>query len=403
MISDYNSQKSVKHLYFFFIITSFTSFLYAVFKGRLNGDFLGVEVVLPFWLLVINLLFTILPFIVTWKIYLYFKKKKINKCITMPVRFFEIFLIFLIIWNVAVTLIYGVGVLAAPPYEAPPIIKPIIQIMNRFNYFYGAFIYILLVPKKNKFQFLLVILLLVLAYLRAGLGVLLYFGMLFYIKYFVEVNLFFKKQKIIILILLFFFPIVVNGLYELRSILRGQETEETYSDPILGVLMGRLSSFSDSAFIMQEAPVFFISAQELDPLYFQKQALGGVLSLDYMPAHRPETMLFKFYYENSEDNVAYMAGTQGNLYLSLFKSPLVLVLNILTIFLYIISTFIVFRMLRFEYANELAFMLLLYVLMSGVSNEYAFLIFSIFVYVVLFMVVNFLNFKKKDENSLYST
>jgi hypothetical protein len=398
--------KAVKHLYWFFVIAAIISFLYAILTNRLNGDFLGVEVKLPWWMLFVNLVFTILPFFFTWRLYLYFKRKPIERKVTIPVNIFGYFLVAIIIWNAVVTIIYGVGVLAAPPYEAPPIIKPIIQVMNRFNYMYGAFIYILVVPKKNKFQFFLVILLLLLAYLRSGLGVLMYFGMLYYIKYFIEVNIFFKKHKLVVIISLLVFPIFVSGLYELRSILRNQQVEEVASDPIFGVLFGRLSSFSDSAFILQEAPYFFIASNNLDPLYFQKQALGGVISVHFMPEVRPELMLFQFFYENSEDNVAYMAGTQGNLYFSLFKSPTVFLLNILTIFIYIISTFYLFRLLRFKYSNELASMLLLYVLMSGVSNEYAFLVFSVFVYVMLFLIINLMSgFKnnKIDENSLYTS
>lgn len=395
MINESDSIKSAKHLCFFFVGAATLSFLYSLFYGRLNGDFLGVEVLLPFWLLFLNLIFTILPFFVTWKFYLYFKRKEIKRNITIPIVFFQYFLIFIIVWNIIVTLLFGVGVMAAPPYDAPPILKPIIQVMNRFNYFYGAFIYILLVPKKNKFQFLLVIMLLILAYLRVGLGVFLYFGMLFYVKYFNEVNVFVKKQKIIFILSLVFFPVFFSSLYNFRSALRGKEDNEISNDIILGVLMGRLSSFSDSAFILQEAPSFYNRSQELDPYYFQKQALGGVFSQNYMPANRPEVMLFKFFYENSEDNVTYMAGTQGNLYLALFKSPIIFFLNLTNILVYIFLTFYGFRLLKFKYCNELAFMLLLYVLMSGVSNEYAFLIFSIFVYIILFLFVNALNFGKK--------
>lgn len=390
MNNDLNSIKSSKHLYVFFIFTAFSSFLYALFKGRLNGDFLGVEVTLPFWILLLNLFFTILPFLFTWKIYLYFKKKKQKYKVTIPTFFFGYFLVFIIVWNVIVTILYGVGVMAAPPYEAPVFIKPIIQIMNRFNYFYGVFIYVLLVPKRNKLQFLLVVMLLILAYLRAGLGVFMYLGMLFYIKYFVEINRIIKKYKILVICIIFAFPVFVSTMYELRNVLRNQNDTEIGGDLIFGVLMGRLSSFSDSAFILQEAPYFILNAQQLDPYYFQKQALGGVVSMNYMPDVRPESMLFKFYYESSEDNVTYMAGTQGNLYISIFHSIPTFLLNFGTIIFYIFSTFYLFRFLRFDYANELAFMLLLYVLMSGVSNEYAFLIFSIFVYLVLFLVVNFI-------------
>lgn len=111
-----------------------------------------------------------------------------------------------------------------------------------------------------------------------------------------------------------------------------------------------------------------------------------------MPADRPEKMLFRFYTENTiyeEDNISYMAGTNGNLYISLFHSFPIFILNFITVFAYIFFTFYFFRLLRFDYAHELAFMLLLYVLMSGVSNEFAFLIFSIFVFVLLFLFVNF--------------
>jgi hypothetical protein len=390
MIKELHSTKSAKHLYLFFVFSAFISFLYALIKGRLNGDFLGVEVTLPFWMLLLNFFFSILPFFFTWKVYLYFKKKTPRYSITIPTTFFGYFLVFIIIWNAIVTILYGVGVMAAPPYEAPALIKPIIQVMNRFNYFYGVFIYILLVPKKNKLQILLILLLLFVAYLRAGLGVFMYLGMLSYIKYFIEIEAMIKKYKIVVICSLLVFPIFVNSMYELRNALRNQNDTEIADDLIFGVLLGRLSSFSDSAFILQEAPYFVLNAQQLDPYYFQKQALGGVVSMNYMPEIRPESMLFKFYYETSEDNVTYMAGTQGNLYISLFHSIPTFILNIFTIVFYIFSTFYLFRLLRFKYSNELAFMLLLYVLMSGVSNEYAFLVFSIFVYTGLFLLVNFI-------------
>jgi hypothetical protein len=390
MIKDFDSTKSAKHLYLFFVLSAFLSFLYAIIKGRLNGDFLGVFVTLPFWVLLLNLFFTILPFIFTWKVYLFFKKRKRTYLVTIPTSFFGCFLFFIIVWNAIVTILYGVGVMAAPPYEAPELIKPVIQVMNRFNYLYGVFIYVLLVSKKNKLQFILIFMLLVLAYLRAGLGVFMYLAMLFYIKYFIEINRIIKKYKILVICIIFAFPVFVSTMYELRNVLRNQNDTEIGGDLIFGVLMGRLSSFSDSAFILQEAPYFILNAQQLDPYYFQKQALGGVVSMNYMPEVRPESMLFKFYYESSEDNVTYMAGTQGNLYISLFHSISTFLLNFVTIIFYIFSTFYLFRFLRFDYANELAFMLLLYVLMSGVSNEYAFLIFSIFVYLVLFLVVNFI-------------
>jgi small-conductance mechanosensitive channel len=209
-----------------------------------------------------------------------------------------------------------------------------------------------------------------------------------YIKYFLEFNSIFKKYKIVVLACFFAFPLIFSQLYELRNKLRNQADSEVSSDLIFGVLAGRLSSFSDAALILQEAPYFVLSSQQLDPFYFQKQALGGVLSMNFMPEVRPETMLFKFYNEKSDDNVTYMAGTQGNLYISLFHSIPTFIFNFITIVLYVFITFYLFRLLRFNFSTELAFLLLLYVIMSGVSNEFAFLVFSVFVYLVLFLLVN---------------
>jgi hypothetical protein len=384
-----NHIKASKSLYLLFVIFAIISFLYAIITNTYNGDFLGVEVKLPIYILLFNLLMNIIPFVFIYKVYSYFKKKQQTRNISIPINFLTVFLFILLIWNASVTILYGVGVMGAPPYEAPSAIKIVIQIMNRFNYSYGIFIYILASDKKNKIQFLLVLGLLILAYLRSGLGVFMYLGMIFYIKYNDEFIVFMRKRKLIIVFLLFLFPIFVNAMYSLRDALRNQSQEDIVIEhPMTGKFIGRLSSFSDSAIILQEIPYFFLSAVSLDDYYFQKQALGGVLSKEFMPQHRPELIMIKFIYESAGDDISYMAGTNGNLYFSILHSPFTFIINIATIIFFIFLTFHFFRMLKFNYSNELAFILLLYVLMSGVSHEFSFLLFSIFVYVVLFLIIN---------------
>ena len=403
MKQDVIDYRSARNLYRFFIFTSIISFLYALINGRLNGDFLGKEVTIPFWLLFLNLIFTLLPFFVLWKFYLYFKNKTIKSKLKIPLNSLAVFLIILMLLNILFTLFFGVGIMAAPNYEAPGYIKPFIQICNRFNYTYGSFIYIIAVSKKNRTQILLILLLIILSYLRAGLGIFLYLSMLFYIKYYLEVNYFIKKRLLIIIFISLSFPFIVSFLYNIRDTLRLNKSEEVVADPILGSLFGRLSSFSDAAFILQEAPYFILKSQDLDPFYFQKQALGGVISQDFMPEQRPEKILFWFFYEKLDVNVAYMAGTQGNLYMSFMKSPYVFLLNIFTIIIFIYGTLYLFSKFFFKNSLELGFMLLLYVVMSGVSNEYAFLLFSIFVFFILFLIINFFQSKIKHENSFYNS
>lgn len=151
-MNDLAPNKPVKHIFLFFIGCCFASFFYALFTGRLNGDFLGVAVRIPTFVLFINLVLTILPFYITWRIYKSMKSNPLKKGINIPMSFFGYFLVFVMIWNVIVTVIFGVGVMAAPPYSAPAMIKPLIQIMNRFNYAYGVFLYFLAAPKKIKYN-----------------------------------------------------------------------------------------------------------------------------------------------------------------------------------------------------------------------------------------------------------
>ena len=173
MLKD-SSYKATKKIYLFFLFSSVASFFYAIVKQRYNGDFLGIQVELSYTILTFNLILSLIPFFLIWIIYKKYKKKTKSGSVAIPLKFFGQFLFLLIVWNIIVTIIYGVGVIAAPAYEAPPFIKIIIQILNRFNYSYGFFLYILLTPKKNKTQFYLLFLIIVLSFLIAGLGVFFY-------------------------------------------------------------------------------------------------------------------------------------------------------------------------------------------------------------------------------------
>lgn len=388
---------TAKHILNFFLFCLFVSFGYVVVSGKYNGDFLGMPVTLDIRLLILNLILSALPFLLVFKLYKYFKKSPLKRHVTIPIKFFGYFLFILLLWNITMTIFFGVGIMTAPPYEAPPFIKIIIQLANRLNYSYGFFLYVLATSKKNKTQYILLVLILILSFLRAGLGILFYLGMIFYLKYNDEILFYIKRHKIVIAILVINFPILVGLLFQLRSSLRHQEHEEmSFINLITGKLIGRISSFSDSAIILQEAAYFYLGSQSLDNFYFQKQAIGGIFSQNFMPSTVPEKMLVHLYSPEAE-NVSYMTGTNGNLYISLMKSPFILIVNIGTIIIMILLTFYFCRILRFPYSNEFAFILLCYVLMSGVSNEYAFLFFSIMVYVFIFSVVNLFKRNKKNE------
>lgn len=387
--SQTNSAKFVLKLFLSF---SLISFIYCLSTGSYNGDFLGTPVELPVELLIVNLGINILPYWILWRIFLYFEKREVKRKINVSIAKFGYFISVIFLWHILVTIFFGVGIMGAESYNAPTLIKPFIQLMNRFNYVYGGLIFIAASGKKSRFQLFIVLLLLLLGYLRAGLGVTMYIILIYIIKYYDEIQLIIRKYLFMTILATFMFPVVVGFLFEIRDTLRNQEISDedlTTVQLIFGKLVGRLSSYSNSAIILQEAPFFFLSAQQLDEFYFQKEAFAGVVSVKLMPKDRPESILYNLYAQNDNNTISYMTGTQGNLIISLFKSPAIVVLNFITIVCFIFATFYLMSLLNFSNNGQLALILLLYVVTSGVSSEYSLLFFSIFVYLITFLLLNF--------------
>lgn len=378
--------KATIWLFLFFILIATINYLYCIINGRFTGDFLGVKIKLSNLILLLNLLASIIPFIILLGFYKFFKRKSAKYHVKIPVRLFGLTLIFILIWNILVTIFFGVGIMTGKVYNAPLFLKIVIQVLNRFNYAYGVFIYIMVSPKRNKLQYLLVLLLIGLSFLRAGLGIFLYLGMIYWIKYNPEIKFWVKHHKLFFLSLLICIPLILSGLFQLRNSLRNQTSDNiTMSEFLIGEFSGRLSSFSDSGFIIQELPYFYLMSNKLDKFYFQKQMLGGMFSMDFMPQLTPENLLYKFYNPESNARVTYMSGMQGNLLISFLKSPIIALLNLTTIILVIYLSFYCFYLMKFEFNIDLAAVLLLYVVLSGVASEFAILLLSAVIFLIFFI------------------
>ena len=382
---DIYSYNAIRFLYILFVLFNVLCFTHAIIYNKYNGDFLGSEVGLPMEMLLLNLVFAVLPFLFIWKLYLYFRKKRNTSRIGVPIKAF----FFVIIWNIIITLLFGVGIAGSAFYQAPAFITPIIQISNRFNVFLGVYIYILATPKKSKLQVILIILVIFLSYTRASLGVFMFLAFVLLIKYFKEINLFYSKHKITVILLMVLSIPSIKLLFDIRDVVRGQETEEiSIGEFIFGKLAGRFSSFSNSAIILENTPYFLLRSSELDDYYFQLQALSGVLGGSFVPSLLPETILVQLNAPNyTENTTTYMAGINGDLYISVMKSVQIFLYNLATYIFLIIMVFIVCRRISFAYSNEYAFFLLLYLVTSGVPNELSSCVFSILLFYIVFMIL----------------
>ncbi len=387
---------NVKFVYFIFLISIVISYLYSIITRKLNGDFLGYEFNLSFLILTLICLISFLPFYFLHRFHnKIVSKSEFKKNRVIDFNLFYYFLLVLLSLNILFTLLFGLGIMTKDAYNAPAQIKWFIQILNRISYIYGTLLYLISCKKNDFKQIQLIILLLILAYLRAGMGVIFYIIMIYSVKYKSEIIISLKKYKSIVLIMLFFIPTSISFLYEIRNSLRDEITHEV-SNPITGMLFGRLSSFSNTAIIIDNPAYFLVTSKQFNIDFYQKQGLGGVIGQDFMPVKRPENIMYELFNQNENQNISYMTGVPGILILSFFVSPIMFVINLLTIIFLVRITYFFFKKINLENSTSLAFILLSYVLMSGVSNELFYVAFTGFVYYILILL--FLN-----ENRIHSS
>jgi hypothetical protein len=380
----------------FFVIATIISFIYSLFGGY-NGDFLGIDVSLSFMMLFFNLILTLIPYFVFWKIYVFFKKKKNTTVFaSRQVNILFVILCVLFVYNFFAVVIYSVGVAEAPVYDAPIYIKPIIQIMNRVNFGYFALYYIL-ISKRFHLELIAILMLLIMSYLYHGMGVFLFIMFVYSIKYYDKLVYKIKKNIFIFLISICLSPIFITSVYSLRDELRGTVPNElSFSEFIFGKFIGRLSSFSNSAMILQEPAYFYVMANtELDKFYYQIQTFKGLFGGDYKEK-KPELYMKGIFGNAIDVNSAFMTGTQGNAMISFLISPFHTLLNMFTLFIMVFFIFKLSTFFHFEYSYELAFLLAIYPITSGVPTEFVIII-TTFIFII-FCNILISTFNKQSLN-----
>jgi len=386
---DYYSYKAGKTVVYFFIFSLCISFIYAFFWGKYNGDF-GDDVQLKPAFLFLNLIISTIPFLVLLFFYRYFKFKfQSHKIVYVNMYFFEWLIIFLLFWHISISIIFGVNKMGADAYSAPDYFVPIIQIMNRFNPQYIAPLF-LLASNNNRKVIFIIIGLIIFAVVRASLGILFVISLLMFVKHYPQIIHFIKKHILIVLIItIVILPFSIKTLYNIRSTLRSSEKIKTdgFSSIIINKFMGRLSSFSNSAILIQEAPYFIINAQYLEDYFFQKTAISVIFSQSYKPKSNPSEILVKYANPQAE-NSQYMCGTQGILIMSLYKSSKVFFINIMTYILMIYFTFYFAKMIKIEYNLEYALLNMVMFVMSGSPSEYSFFLFTVLLLIFVFALSN---------------
>lgn len=388
--------RETKFVFFSFICFTVISYLYTLFTGTYNGDFLGRVSQLSQWELFLNFLYTIIPFFILYLIHRHYKHREDKHKIKIPTKNFGQFLFVLIVFKIFVTYLFGVGIMGREIYQAPRFITPFIQISNRFVAIYGVIIYGVVVEKQKKMVVFLWTLVFILSFLRGSLGVFVYFAFYLIIRYYDYIVYFFKKKVFLILMIILLSPIVVTKLYNIRDQIRAVNTGDvtlsrttSFSEVIFGRLAGRLSSFPNSAIIMEKKEIIRPMAQKyFSSFQFSKETLlafYGVFDRDdltYM-----SIILESFGYSTRLWSL--MTGTQGSLLIGYYTSYLAFAANLLTILIVIILTFRISCLFNNNKIKDVIFMFFCFAVMSGVAFEYMIILLNILLYSLFFLITRF--------------
>ena len=385
--------KAIRFIFFINIFYVIISYIYALATQEYNGDFLNVPVRLNITILSIIFVFCLIPYWIQWRIYKYFKNKKNTlKKVYINTKLIEPFVFLLLLAHIFVIVGFGVNRVGAPPYQAPDFIKLFIQILLRFDVvLWGSFLILLLPKNKLKTSLLVAFLMTLIGILKGSFGIINTIALLFIIKYYSIIIAFIKKRIPLVIIAAFIFPTLVEFAYTQRDLIRNVQYEEEKLEPgrlITGKLVGRLSSFSNAAFLIDNAPKYILMAQGFDNYFYQKGMLISIDAATYVKGnYSPE----KYLKPNTPDGISFMLGTTGILIFSLYKSSYTLIINIISIIIISLLIFEILRRVKFDYNIELSYILLLYPTLSGVSSEYSFILLTLIVFFITLIFFSVLN------------
>jgi hypothetical protein len=361
------------------------SWAYCLATGSFNGDFLLVDVTTSPAVLTMALVLALLPYVIGWEAFRKVRTSPPRVEVQTPQRLFNWVLAATFAWYGFITVAFGVGVMMREVYTAPPGILTLIQISNRIDPFYVGVLFILASPKSARYDVPAALLMVGLGLLRAGLGSFMYLGIALGYKYFAEITRSRRKILAVALVLGIGVPAATGILYGIRGSLREEvEQEMRLADLVFARLIGRLSSFSDTAYILQEARDLSAPAEQLDALYFQKQILGSLVHSTFLPDPTPEKILVTQRTGLALETVGFMPGVPGNLALAWMRSKAVFLLNLVTILLLVVATLAAANHFEKQALKSSGLLLLIYPLTSGVSHEFSSVLFTIVAVLVLF-------------------
>ena len=159
-----------------------------------------------------------------------------------------------------------------------------------------------------------------------------------------------------------------------------------------------MSSFSNTAILVDNVFVYFLLARTFDNYFYQKGMLVAIsTSYEERGFKPPEKVLLP----DTPDGSSFMLGTTGILIFSLYNSPIAFILNLCSIIIVSLIIYGILLRIKFKYNKELAYLLLVAPTLSGVAGEYAFNLIIVVIFFITLFIFRFLQKLIKYENQIY--
>ena len=388
---NYNNGKPIVAIY---LLATIVSYLYVVILGQYNGDFISRDVKISYLELTIILVVTCLP-----PLYIYYLYKKNLKYEEKSVPIiYNLGLIRNIAWIVILLQMlirisgYGTMGADATPLDTSSPLSVIREIIFKVPVLPWVIIYVLGTSYKRGVYYT-IFLFCIFSIVQKSMGGIFTCGLLLLYKY-PGILSYFKRHILISGLIIFFIPNIILFGYRFRDALRSGPgfNETTTVDLIGGKLCGRVSSFSNNAYIYENIITLFTLSDEIPQGFYYYDTLHY---LGFRPEFKSTgNFVQREITHGKNENYSIMAGIGGVLLISAAKGLTVFIANLALILGAPCIIFSMTRKMGLRNASGIALLLCIWFTVNGDSSEIAN---NIYYLLFIGVILNFCKIKRHEK------
>ena len=388
---NYKPGKTVVAIY---LIATIVSYLYVVILGQYNGDFISRDVKISFVELSIILVVTCLPPLYIYQLY---KKGLKIEDESVPINY-NLSVIRNIAWVIIILQMLirfsGYGTMGgdATPMDSSSPLSILRAVLFKVPVLPWVIIYVLGSSYKRGVYYT-ILLFCLFSIVQKSMGGIFTCGILLLYKY-PGILTYFKRNVLLTLIILIFVPNIILLGYRFRDALRSGPgfNETTTVDLIGGKLCGRVSSFSNNAYIYENVLTIFALSNDVPQGFYYYDALHY---LGFRPEFKSTgNFVQREITHGKNENYSIMAGIGGVLLISIAKGLPVFLANLAFLLGAPYLIFLLTRKMGLRNASGVALLLCIWFTVNGDSSEIAN---NIYYLLFIWVILKFCKVKRHEK------